>query len=311
MSAIINHMINNTEVNQSYAAAIDNTTLADAIMANVPEVCGVYYKDLPLALLDVHPTIQRDLSDHYLKIAENFDINKCDPLTVSWKENGTFLIIDGQHRFRAALQKGITTLPCRVFKDLTAEEEAKMFYTQNENNKRLTPRDMLRAKLTVKEEVAVSLKNLCDRHGVFLFKTGEFDVPYLKDVSGMEKLIRIWGEDLAETVFQFVEIAGWQNELNGYSSNSLRPIITFWRKLYIQRGHEDPTEDVLEVARTISGMPFDQLVATANAMFPYCTTHMAVISLYRKIFDSHYNPDVFLLTDVQPESVNSRQTNIA
>lgn len=312
MSAIINHMINNTEANNSYAAAIDNTTLADAIMANVPEVCGTYYKDLPLALLEVHPTIQRDLSDHYLKIAENWNLKKCDPLTVSWKENGTFLIIDGQHRYRAALQRGITTLPCRVFKNLTAEEEAKMFYSQNENNKRLKPRDMLRAKLTVGEEIAVTLKSLCDRHGVFLFKTGEFDVPYLKDVYGMEKLIRVWGEGLAETVFRFIEIAGWNNDLNGYSSKALRPIITFWRKLYINRGHEDPTEYVLKVARAINGMSLDQFIGTANAMFPYCTPNMAVVSLYRKIYYNDYNPDVFLSESArQNAQTEHKQSNIA
>lgn len=162
---------------------------------------------------------------------------------------------------------------------------------------------MLRAKLTVNEDVAVALKNLCDRHGVFLFKTSEFDVPYLKDVSGMEQLIRVWGEDVAETVFRFVEIAGWHNDLNGFSSNSLRPIMTLWRKLYIQNGHQDPTDQVLQVAEAVNGISLDQTIAAAVAMFPFCTTHMAVISLFRKIYESGYDADVICPEDISIKNI--------
>lgn len=114
MSAIIKDLINRAD--SSYATAIDNKTLADAIMANVPMVCGTYYKDLPVSLLEIHPTIQRDLSDHYLKIAEQWDLGKCQPLTVSWHSDGRFYILDGQHRYMAAKHNGIASLPCRVFK---------------------------------------------------------------------------------------------------------------------------------------------------------------------------------------------------
>lgn len=279
----------NTPVNATMTETMSNVSLANALMANVPEVCGIYYKDLPTAMLQVHPRIQRDLADHYRKIAEEWDITKCQPLTVSWKEDGTFLIIDGQHRYMAAKLKNVEMLPCRVFKNLTEEEEAKLFYQQNDNNRRLRPRDMLRAKLTVGETGATILKELCDKHGVFLFKTGEFDIPFLKDVSGMEHIISTWGAAVAEAIFQFIELAGWHTDLNAYSSYTIRPVMTLWRKLYIKSGHEDPTEDVLDVAEVINGMPLEQFVSAAKAMSPHCTEHMAIYELMHKVHDGKFD----------------------
>ena len=287
-------------MNAAYTATstvISNAALAEAIMANVPEVCGTYYKDLPVAMLEVHPTIQRDLSEHYLKIAENWNLDKCAPLTVSWKNDGTFLIIDGQHRYMAAKMNGVAMLPCRVFKNLSEEEEAKMFYTQNENNKRLTPRDTLKAKLVVHEETAEILKDLCGRYGVFLFKESPFDIPYLKALADMNNIIERWGERTAETIFRFVEMAGWHDDLNGYSTYVIRPIMTLWRKLYIKSGHEDPTMDVLAVAEVIHGMPLEQFVSAAVAMFPHSTQHMAVYELMRRIHDGNLDFSTCLLAE--------------
>lgn len=66
-------MTTNTKIATNTAnanATLDKYALAIAIMSNTPEICGAYYKDLPLALLEPHPTIQRKLvPDHYGSIA--------------------------------------------------------------------------------------------------------------------------------------------------------------------------------------------------------------------------------------------------
>lgn len=216
--------------NELTTPTLDKCALALAIMSNTPEICGAYYKDLPLALLEPHPTIQRKLvPDHYGRIAADWDISKCAPLTVSLQDDGTFYIIDGQHRYMAAKTLGIPTIPCRIFRNLTPEEEAAAFWKQNENCKRLTPRDTLRARLTIHEPIAESLAKLCREHGICLFRESSLDKPWLRALCDVEMILRTEGEYAVDEIFDFIEISGWQDETLGYSKDVIRSAYRFYR----------------------------------------------------------------------------------
>lgn len=240
-------------------ATLDKYALAIAIMSNTPEICGAYYKDLPLALLEPHPTIQRKLvPDHYGSIAADWDITKCTPLTVSLQDDGTFYIIDGQHRYMAAKTIGVATLPCRIFRNLSPEEESKTFYQQNENCKRLTPRDTLRARLAIHEPVAESLERLCRDHGIYLFRNSSLDKPWLRALCDIEEILRLEGESAVDEIFDFVYCAGWHDEKLGYSKDLIRAAFRFRRYM------SGKSYTLIDLSRDVRGMDLNECVVFAQ-----------------------------------------------
>lgn len=245
--------------NELTTPTLDKCALALAIMSNTPEICGAYYKDLPLALLEPHPTIQRKLvPDHYGRIAAEWDISKCAPLTVSLQDDGTFYIIDGQHRFMAAKTLGIPTIPCRIFRNLTPEEEAAAFWKQNENCKRLTPRDTLRARLTIHEPIAESLAKLCREHGICLFRESSLDKPWLRALCDIETIIQMEGEEAVNEIFDFVYCAGWHDERLGYSKDLIRAAYRFHRYM------SGKAYNLIDLARDVRGIDLEEAVIFAQ-----------------------------------------------
>ena len=245
--------------NELTTPTLDKCALALAIMSNTPEICGAYYKDLPLALLQPHPTIQRKLvPDHYGSIAADWDIAKCAPLTVSLQDDGTFYIIDGQHRYMAAKTVGVSTIPCRIFRNLSPEEEAETFYKQNENCKRLTPRDTLRARLTIHEPIAESLAKLCREHGICLFRESSLDKPWLRALCDIETILQMEGEEAVNEIFDFVYCAGWHDERLGYSKDLIRAAYRFHRYM------SGKAYTLIDLARDMHGMDLEECAIFAQ-----------------------------------------------
>lgn len=245
--------------NELTTPTLDKCALALAIMSNTPEICGAYYKDLPLALLEPHPTIQRKLvPDHYGRIAADWDISKCAPLTVSLQDDGTFYIIDGQHRYMAAKTLGILTIPCRIFRNLTPEEEAAAFWKQNENCKRLTPRDTLRARLTIHEPIAESLAKLCREHGICLFRESSLDKPWLRALCDIETILQMEGEEAVNEIFDFIYCAGWHDERLGYSKDLIRAAYRFHRYM------SGKAYNLIDLARDVHGMDLEDVAIFAQ-----------------------------------------------
>lgn len=254
----VNTKIATNTMNTNLSTSFDKSVIAAAIMSNTPNVCGSYYKDLPLQLLEIHPDIQRILApEHYGAIARDWNTEKCAPLTVSLQEDGTFYIIDGQHRFMAARSIGVSTLPCRIFKNLTPDKEAEMFYKQNENNKRLTPRDTLRARLFINEPVAESLQAICREYGVALFRTSKFDKPWLRALCDVQEILKFYGEDVVRGIFDFIANAGWKDEQSAYSKDVIRACMRYLRH------HKMHIPDLLDVGWYISGLDLQECMIFA------------------------------------------------
>jgi hypothetical protein len=78
-------------------------------------------------------------------IAQGWDWRLCSPLMVS-RRGDDLWVIDGQHRLRAARERGdIGFLPCSVSRYASAAEEAQLFRQVNQHRKALTALDLFRA----------------------------------------------------------------------------------------------------------------------------------------------------------------------
>lgn len=84
--------------------------------------------------LSVDPSYQRSIDNAgsrrlIASIAASFDWRLFSSLIVSARPDGSRFIIDGQHRWAAAMRRGdLTHLPCCSFSYRTPEDEARMFH---------------------------------------------------------------------------------------------------------------------------------------------------------------------------------------
>lgn len=100
-------------------------------------------------------------------IAANFGWRLCAPLVVSRRPDGTKVIIDGQHRWAAAVRRDdLLQLPCCLFTYDSPEDEARMFIVANRARKPMNRLDDFHAALAAADEDAVEIERLVTEAGL-------------------------------------------------------------------------------------------------------------------------------------------------
>lgn len=107
---------------------------------------------LPLGSLRKDKRVQRELDERWVAyLLENFDPDLVGVIEVSERADGTFVIIDGQHRVEAArrlFKDDAQMIECKVYREKSVQQEAALFIGHN------TKRGMTRAQLFQKSVIA-------------------------------------------------------------------------------------------------------------------------------------------------------------
>lgn len=110
------------------------------------------------------------------RIVKNFRNTGFSFLTLSARDDGTFVVLDGQHRLTAIreLGWGEHPLPCVVYRGLTLEDEAEIFESTQSPSARLSlaPADRFKARLIAKETTALAINATVEAFGYHLNFTG-------------------------------------------------------------------------------------------------------------------------------------------
>jgi len=129
---------------------------------------------IPLGLLKPSPTAQRDLNeDRAIRLAEDWEWTKCQSLTVVPADDGTYEIIDGQHRWWAAwltFDKD-KELPCDVLLTVpTSDDVAKAghFLDINTNRRALTGDTVFAKMLMAHRPEALTVVRVLESRGLEL-----------------------------------------------------------------------------------------------------------------------------------------------
>lgn len=128
-------------------------------------------RPVKLGQINVDAAYQRRLNRaHAQKLAGTFNPDLLGLIQVSQREDGTFWVIDGQHRCAAArLFLGVDweeqNVDCLVHSGMELEDEARFFGETNGGIKRLRPFDWFRARLTSNEPVACDIDRIAVTHG--------------------------------------------------------------------------------------------------------------------------------------------------
>ncbi|MBR1604663.1 MAG: ParB N-terminal domain-containing protein [Alphaproteobacteria bacterium] len=133
---------------------------------------------LPIEQLIIDGTYQRDIKgrrseNNIIKIMETFSWSKFAPLTVNDNQNGTFSVIDGQHRLEAIKRLGdIKNVPCYIIPGETIQQQAKTFTETNQNRVCVNNFDLYKAKLASGDKEAVRLNDFCLMHDLIVSPNG-------------------------------------------------------------------------------------------------------------------------------------------
>ena len=101
-----------------------------------------------LSALQIDPKYQRPLNEAWVRyIVNNFDETLVAPLQVSYRD-GKYFVFDGQHTLKAlALKFDSPDYPviCKVYRGMSEEEEAEMFYKFNTAKKKISALSIIKA----------------------------------------------------------------------------------------------------------------------------------------------------------------------
>lgn len=208
--------------------------------------------------IQVDRQYQRPLHrDHVTKIMREFDRLAIGTLTVSQREDGSYWVIDGQHRLAALIEmgRGDRPIPCIVYTGLSVGQEADKFFMQS-RVRRIHPIDLFKARLFAGDPVALGINRIVTSHGFVVANEGRSGhaiqapatLENIYTVHGSDRLNEVLGivayvwADQKQSVPQFM-IAGINAALTRY------PRIDRERLSRVLR--ETPSEDMERTAKAM------------------------------------------------------------
>ena len=211
-----------------------NAKRAKTIMNTTSELCGKRIAVVPTDLLDVDYDYQRVITANVNIISKDWRNTLCDLLVVSYREN-KFFIIDGQHRFYAAIANGIEDLPCIVHTGLTKEDEARLFVRLNTSRKTLKPIDTFRANIIcgnedipdVKRDMIV--KRVCDRYHIEITEDNrKAKGRRLRALTTVRSIVSSYGENGLNWVFDAIKESNWFDCAGAYTDAIMLALKTYY-----------------------------------------------------------------------------------
>lgn len=138
----------NTSDKNSASKTSSATSITSAINKSDKSDKWTEARTIRLEDLQINPKYQRPLNEAWVRhIVNNFDEKLVSPLQVSFR-NGKYFVFDGQHTLKAlALKFNNPDYPviCKVYRGMSEEEEAEMFYMFNTAQKKISALSIIRA----------------------------------------------------------------------------------------------------------------------------------------------------------------------
>jgi len=212
---------------------------------------------LNISTLVVDRRVQRELNPSWVaKIARDLVLVQLGIITVSRREDGSTIILDGQHRVEALRFAGINeyVIDCRVLTDLSLEEEAKTFRLLNSTSKP-NKIDHFLVRVVEGDEVARDINKILKRFGWQASRgksAGSFSA-----ISTLEALYREDREAAWSAVQTITE--AWDNSLESANGQ----IIFGLGAIYHRHGEE---VDLARMVRRLSSIAPKELLTRAAAL---------------------------------------------
>lgn len=155
--------------------------------------------------LKVDPQAQRTLSEQRAqKIAAGLIPEAVGEITVSQRESGDKMIVDGMHRRRAFELNGIVEITAEVHYGLSLQEEAILFLIKNRESNKPNPYDEYRIGLTAGLPLFVDTEKVLVQHQLEL---GSSSANSIGAVAGVLRITENSGPDVLDRTLSVCEAA--------------------------------------------------------------------------------------------------------
>lgn len=275
--------------NKEVSVVMTESVLAQTVLNGASVVCGKKIASVPVSLLRIDESYQREpKADSIQKLVNEWDMNSCDFLDVSYRD-GKFYIIDGQHRYTAAKYIGVQTLPCVIRTGLTRSQEAIIFARQNRNVKKLYPYDTYKANIICGDEsirevkIDVEINRICTSNNVVVKKIGRTtkENKVLRSLSTARDIIDVNGIDCFEWIIDIICKTNWENCSVSYS----KAIMAMLKNFYIE--HKDNIADYeASVMKVMNGNTPMQLIARSRADYSEYALQTGLNICFKKLVES-------------------------
>lgn len=167
--------------------------------------------------------LRRNRAKNY---AENYDPDIFGIILVSYRD-GTYWIVDGQHRVECCKIKGIKTVWCQVLEGLTYEEEARKFFKINNDKVRLNANHKFNALVEEKNPMAIGIVNALDKYGFRVSKEGnERTENCINAVGSLQKIYITRSIDSFCDIFEILRKV-WNGDKDSLRADMIKGLNTF------------------------------------------------------------------------------------
>lgn len=208
---------------------------------------------VPLDQLIIDLAVQRPLEKSKSdRIAADLNLNAIGLICVSRRDNGSYSIIDGQHRVDALRTAGFDADPvdCEVFHGLTLADEAAMFRLRN-NRTAVQKVDLFRVRVIEGEPVAIAVHHMLAGLG-WTVQMGSASGTF----AAIDALERVWTADpdghppaAERAIYTLTE--SWGHDVTAADRN----IVGGLGALYLRYGFTIEASDVIERLAKFAGGP--------------------------------------------------------
>ena len=189
-------------------------------------------KLLPSNIIELPPQYQRRIDmDHVQEIVDNFNRAILNPIKVSHR-NGKYWVFDGGHSFTALKQintgKPAFMVECRVYENLSFEEEAELFAFQSGSVRKVPVKDELKALVLGKNKKTMDLVSATEEAGFTLGIT-EHPEGAIEAIEKARQLFEKYGAELYTDALCLIRET-WNGKKDSLSANMLGGVMLFLSK---------------------------------------------------------------------------------
>ncbi len=246
------------------------------------------YVDLNIYDLSVHEGYQRNLDlPRANKMAKNFNPNLLDPLAVAKDKDGiTYWVIDGQTRLAMAkiLNKQGTfpnTISCRLIKDKTILDHARIFKDINSSSKNISAIDRHKADAFRGDPIAVDIDKILKDYDFIIGKDdGSKYTNNIKSIGAVRRIYQELSIDEFRRTFRLLRRT-WDGKGKSLHSHIINGLAYFIKRV-------GPLFNDIDFINKMKFVKPEEIMKNANSM--YTSTGGATSGKYYAIATlQHYN----------------------
>jgi hypothetical protein len=177
-------------------------------------------------LITVDESYQRDKRPSIIKVLrEEWDPYIAGAILVAPHSDGSFTVVDGQHRFEIMCERGWQKIPCFIKPTNTIADEVTAWLDANINKSNPTALEKHRARVRRGDPEPCDINRIVQQHG-FWIATSKSGVMQYSKIQAIDAVTQIYKKGMLNEVLTFIESA-WRGQSYAMTEGVLLGVFAF------------------------------------------------------------------------------------